>query len=249
MKTIKTAKLRTTFQPEIKQTVTAIIDDVRERGDQAVFEWSQKFDHSNRSIFRVSETEIKEALASVDDTTLDAIKAALNNIKAFAHAQRKSLGEISAFSPMPGLTLGHKLVPVDAVCCYVPGGSYPLFSSALMLITPAKAAGVKRIAACSPVEKGTGSINKTTLAAMSLAGADEIYAAGGVQAIAAFAWGTSQIKPVDLITGPGNAYVAEAKRQCYGQCGIDFIAGPSEVLIIADNSACAETIACDLLAQ
>ena len=133
------------------------------------------------------------------------------------------------FSPEPGVFLGHRIIPVESCCCYVPGGNYPLYSTALMLATPAKAAGVKRITACSPVVRGTGHINARTLVAMDLAGVDEIYALGGAQAIAAFSYGTGSIKPVDIIVGPGNRFVTEAKRQCYGQVGIDFVAGPSEV--------------------
>jgi histidinol dehydrogenase len=159
------------------------------------------------------------------------------------------MSEVKDFSPQPGIFLGHRIIPVSSCCCYVPGGRYPLFSTALMLITPAKAAGVGRVAAAAPVVHGTGSIHYKTLVAMDLAGADEIYAIGGAQAIAAFSYGTEQIKPVDVIVGPGNQFVAEAKRQCYGQVGIDFIAGPSEVLAIADETADPKVLAADLLAQ
>jgi histidinol dehydrogenase len=183
------------------------------------------------------------------------MELAAKNIRAFALAQKASIHDIANFEVMPGLSLGHRVIPVDSALCYVPGGSYPLFSTALMLVIPAKVAGVGRVAACSPCrrltnEKGECSgINPKTLAALHIAGADEIYAAGGAQAIAAFAYGTAEIEKVDLIVGPGNAYVTEAKRQCYGQVGIDFIAGPSEVLIIADDSADATVVALDLLAQ
>ena len=156
---------------------------------------------------------------------------------------------LADFSPMPGIYLGHRIIPVDSCCCYVPGGNYPLYSTALMLITPAKVAGVKRVTACSPVMKGTDKINPRTLVAMDLAGADEIYAVGGAQAVAAFAYGTEEIPAVDMIVGPGNRYVTEAKRQCYGQVGIDFVAGPSEVLILADQTANPKIIAADILAQ
>ncbi|HHU61017.1 MAG TPA: histidinol dehydrogenase, partial [Natronincola sp.] len=171
------------------------------------------------------------------------------NLKKFAIAQMESLQELKEIEVMPGVFAGHRVLPMDSCCCYVPGGEYPLFSSALMLITPAKVAGVKRIAACSPTMRGTTKINAATLVAMDLAGVDEIYAVGGAHAIAAFAYGTEQIKPVDVIVGPGNQYVTEAKRQCFGQVGIDFIAGPSEVLVIADDSANPEIIAADLLSQ
>jgi histidinol dehydrogenase len=229
--------------------VSAIIDDVRLRGDAAVLEYAAQFDGARRPRFRVGDDEIEAAFKQVSEAELAAMRLALGNIRAFAEVQLASLGEVGGFEVMPGLVLGHKLVPVDAVCCYVPGGTYPLFSTALMLVTPAKAAGVRRIAACSPVVKGSASINPKTLAALSLAGATEIYALGGAQAIAAFAYGTEQIENVDMIVGPGNAFVAEAKRQCYGQVGIDFVAGPSEVLIIADESADPAIVAADLLAQ
>jgi histidinol dehydrogenase len=156
---------------------------------------------------------------------------------------------LPSFSPAPGVTLGHRIIPVKACCCYVPGGSYPLYSTALMLAIPAKAAGAERVAACSPTMKGTSKIHPMTLVAMDTAGVDEIYAVGGAQAVAAFAYGTGQIPPVDLIVGPGNRYVTEAKKQCYGQVGIDFPAGPSEVMVIADDSADPDIIAADLLAQ
>ncbi|MDY4574940.1 MAG: histidinol dehydrogenase, partial [Intestinibacter sp.] len=149
----------------------------------------------------------------------------------------------------PGVILGQKHIPVNSCLAYVPGGGYPLFSTALMLIIPAKVAGVKRVVACSPTMKDVAKINPKTLVAMDIAGADEIYATGGVQAIAAFTYGTESIKPVDIIVGPGNKYVTEAKRQCYGTVGIDFVAGPSEVLIIADETANATYIAADVLAQ
>jgi histidinol dehydrogenase len=153
------------------------------------------------------------------------------------------------FPPSEGIMLGHKVIPVDSCCCYVPGGGYPLYSTALMLGIPAKVAGVKRVTACSPVIKGTDMIHPKTLVAMDVAGIDEIYAIGGAQAIAAFSYGTEQIKPVNLIVGPGNSFVTEAKRQCYGKVGIDFVAGPSEVLVIADEQADPDVIAADLLAQ
>ncbi|MDR3324732.1 MAG: histidinol dehydrogenase [Spirochaetaceae bacterium] len=250
MKHIKSANLSPASQSkELQDAVSRIIDDVRRRGDEAVLEYARKFDGAERPLFRVGEDELTAAQESVSDGERAAMRLALNNIRAFAQAQRASLRDIPRFEAMPGLILGHKLVPVDAVCCYVPGGVYPLFSTALMLVTPAKVAGVPRIAACSPVVKGTSSVNPKTLVALSLAGADEVYALGGVQAVAAFAYGTAQIAAVDMIVGPGNAFVAEAKRQCYGQVGIDFVAGPSEVMIIADDGADPALVAADLLAQ
>jgi histidinol dehydrogenase len=234
---------------QIRAAVSEIIAEVRSRGDQAVREYTRRFDGPADGAFRVEREEAEESLRALCAPERKALEAALDNIRAFAAAQRSCLRELPAFSPVPGVTLGHRLLPVERALCYVPGGAYPLFSTALMLITPAKAAGVSRIIACSPPVKGTTRIHPATLAAMALAGADEIYAVGGAQAIAAFAYGTDEIPRVDLITGPGNAYVAEAKRQCCGQVGIDFIAGPSEVLIIADRDARPALLAADLLAQ
>ena len=250
MKIIKKAKERTAEDNrQLRDTVTDIIDSVCSRGDQALREYSEKFDGFVRDSFRVSREEIDAAYARMDPADLEDLKAARANIEAFALAQRDSMTEVRDFSPQPGIFLGHRIIPVSSCCCYVPGGRYPLFSTALMLITPAKVAGVKRVVATAPVAHGTGNINYKTLVAMDLAGADEIYALGGAQAIAAFSYGTDQIKPVDVIVGPGNQFVAEAKRQCYGQVGIDFIAGPSEVLAIADEAADPEVLAADLLAQ
>ena len=250
MKIIKKAKERTAEDNrQLRDTVTDIIDSVCSRGDQALREYSEKFDGFVRDSFRVSREEIDAAYARMDPADLEDLKAARANIEAFALAQRDSMTEVRDFSPQPGIYLGHRIIPVSSCCCYVPGGRYPLFSTALMLITPAKVAGVKRVVATAPVAHGTGNINYKTLVAMDLAGADEIYALGGAQAIAAFSYGTDQIKPVDVIVGPGNQFVAEAKRQCYGQVGIDFIAGPSEVLAIADEHADPKVLAADLLAQ
>lgn len=250
MTTIKGSKSRPDPQsPDVRDAVAEIIADVRARGDAAVLDAARRFDGAERAALRVSEAEAEAALAALDGGLRSAMERALRNIRAFAAAQRASLRELPSFSPEAGVTLGHRHIPVDSVCCYVPGGSYPLFSTALMLVVPAKTAGVPRVAACAPVMKGSNAIHPATLAALRLAGADEIYAVGGAQAVAAFAYGTAQIAPVSFIAGPGNRYVAEAKRQCYGQVGIDCIAGPSEVLIIADESARARTVACDLLAQ
>lgn len=250
MKIIKKAKERTAEDNrQLRNTVSDIIDNVCQNGDAALREYSEKFDGFVRDSFRVSREEIDAAYAKMDPADIEDLKAAKANIEAFAKAQRESMTEVRDFSPQPGIFLGHRIIPVSSCCCYVPGGSYPLFSTALMLITPAKVAGVQRVAATAPVVHGTGSIHYKTLVAMDLAGADEIYAVGGAQAIAAFSYGTEQIQPVDVIVGPGNQFVAEAKRQCYGQVGIDFIAGPSEVLVIADEQADPEVLAADLLAQ
>ncbi len=250
MKYVKKAKERTAEDSKnLRQTVSEIIENVCQNGDEALHEYSLRFDESDRKSFKVSREEIDAAYEKMTPAELNDLKEAKANIEAFAQAQKAALSPIEDFSPKPGIHLGHRVIPVSSCCCYVPGGSYPLFSTALMLITPAKVAGVSRVCATAPVVHGTGNIHYKTLVAMDLAGADEIYTVGGAQAIAAFSYGTEEIRPVDMIVGPGNRFVAEAKRQCYGQIGIDFIAGPSEVLIIADESAKPEVIAADLLAQ
>lgn len=250
MKILKKSKERTAEDNRaLRDSVTAIIDDVCQRGDTALREYNEKFDDCRRQMLRISREEIEEAYQQITEQELSDLRMAKSNIKKFAAAQRRTMTELENFSPQPGIYLGHRIIPVSSCCCYVPGGGYPLYSTALMLITPAKVAGVKRVAACSPTVKGTSKIHYKTLVAMDLAGADEIYAVGGAQAVAAFSYGTEEIKPVDMIVGPGNRYVTEAKRQCYGQIGIDFVAGPSEVLVIADDKADSKTIAADLLAQ
>ena len=250
MRYIKKGKERTKEDTRVlRQTVSAIIENVQENGDAALREYSEKFDGFVRDSIRVSREEIDAAYARMTEEEIADLKAALENIRSFAEAQRATIGDLPDFSPQPGIHLGHRVIPVRSCLCYVPGGRFPLYSTALMLVTPAVVAGVKRIAACAPVVHGTGDIHYKTLVAMDLAGATEIYAVGGAQAIAAFSYGTETIAPVDVIVGPGNQYVAEAKRQCYGQVGIDFIAGPSEVLVIADRSADPKVLAADLLAQ
>ena len=234
---------------ERSRQVAEIISRVREAGDEALREYNLRFDGNDRERFRVTREEIQAAYAKMTPEEVEDLRRAAGNIRAFAQAQGACLKGLDQFSNIPGSVLGHRVIPVESCGCYVPGGSYPLFSTALMLIIPAKVAGVKRVAACSPSEKGTRSINYKTLVAMDIAGADEIYAVGGAQSIAAFAYGTEQIRGVDIIVGPGNQYVAEAKRQCYGQVGIDFFAGPSEVLAVADDSADPRVLAADMLAQ
>lgn len=250
MEYLKKAKVRPAEEiDERRKSVAAIIRNVRENGDRALQEYSRKFDGNTRTSFRVTPEEIRAAYAELKPEEIADLKQAAGNIRAFAEAQRGCLKSLDDFSNIPGAVLGHRVIPVSSCACYVPGGSYPLFSTALMLVIPAKVAGVKRVAACSPAVKGTTSINVKTLVAMDIAGADEIYAVGGAQGIAAFAYGTEQIKPVDVIVGPGNQYVAEAKRQCYGQVGIDFFAGPTEVVAVCDDSANPEILAADMLAQ
>ncbi len=233
----------------VQAAVTEIINNVRTKGDAALREYNERFDQNTRECLRVSREEIEAAYQRMAPEDLADIRAAAANIRAFAEAQRATLGELRDFSPVPGVHLGHRIMPVSACGCYVPGGNFPLYSTALMLVVPAKVAGVKRVCAVSPAVRGENAIHYKTLVALDVAGADEIYAVSGAQAIAALSYGTESIEPVDLIVGPGNRYVAEAKRQCYGQVGIDFIAGPSEVLVIADGSGDPVTVAADLLAQ
>lgn len=250
MKVLKPSKVRTEAdRAALTQAVSEIIQNVRENGDQALIDYNTRFDQCERKLLKISPEEIKDAYAQLTEQELEDIKKAAANIEAFAVAQKGTVGTLTDFSPAPGIKLGHKVIPVDSCCCYVPGGGYPLYSTALMLGIPARVAGVKRITACSPVIKGTTTIHPKTLVAMDVAGIHEIYAIGGAQAIAAFSYGTDQIKPVNLIVGPGNHFVTEAKRQCYGKVGIDFVAGPSEVLVIADGNADPDILAADLLAQ
>src|SRR5699024_9378249 len=214
MKIMKEARVRTEEdKKKLIQIVGDMIDDVKNRKDEALREYSQRFDGSKRESFLVSKEEIQEAYAQLSPQEIEDLKKAASHIRAFAKAQRETIKPLENFSPAPGIFLGHRIIPVKSCCCYVPGGNYPLYSTALMLIIPAKAAGVARVAACSPVMKGTDRINPKTLAAMDIAGADEIYGVGGAQAIAAFSYGTQEIQPVDMIVGTGNKYVNEAKRQ------------------------------------
>lgn len=250
MKILKESKKRTEEdRRQLTAAVGEMIEYVREKKDEALKEYNFKFDGCTREVLRVSREEIENAYSQLSEQEIQDLKTAAGNIRAFAQAQKETIRPLENFSPAPGIFLGHRIIPVKSCCCYVPGGNYPLYSTALMLIIPAKTAGVKRVAACSPVMKGTNQINPKTLAAMDIAGADEIYAVGGAQSIAAFSYGTEEIASVDMIVGPGNRYVTEAKRQCYGQVGIDFVAGPSEVLVIADGSGTPEIVAADLLAQ
>src|SRR6516162_10279285 len=230
----------------VRQTVEGIIADVSERGDAAVRELSEKFDHWSPPSFRLAQDEINAFLASVPEQTLDDIKFAQAQIRRFAEAQKAALKDIEV-EILPGVRLGHRNIPVSRVGCYVPGGRYPMVASSHMSILTAKVAGVSSVAACTPPMGGKPYAE--TIAAMALAGADEIYVLGGVQAIAAMALGTKTIAPVAMLIGPGNAYIAEAKRQLYGRVGIDLLAGPTEILVIADDSADLEMVAVDLLGQ
>jgi sulfopropanediol 3-dehydrogenase len=230
----------------VAATVTSVIEDVRARGDVAVREYSEKFDRWSPDAFRLEADEIETIFARVPDQVLEDIRTVQAQVRRFAEAQRESLTEIE-IETLPGVRLGHRHIPVSAAGAYVPGGRYPLTASAHMTIVTAKVAGVPRVVACTPPIRGE--VPAATVAAMHLAGADEIYLLGGVQAIAAMAVGTETIAPVNLITGPGNAYVAEAKRQLFGEVGIDLFAGPTETLVVADETADPFVVAVDLLSQ
>jgi sulfopropanediol 3-dehydrogenase len=231
---------------KVRSVVEGILADIEKRGDEAVRLLSNKFDNWSPKDFKLSKFQIEECLKSLPKQVIDDIKFAQAQIRNFAQIQRDSIRDVEV-ETMPGVVLGHKNIPINSVGCYVPGGKYPMVASAHMSIVTAKVAGVKRIIACAPPYKG--SPHPAIVAAMHLAGATEIYALGGVQAIGAMALGTASIKPVDMIAGPGNAFVAEAKRQLSGRVGIDLFAGPTETLVIADDAVDGEICATDLLGQ
>jgi len=231
---------------KVRQTVEAILDDIAARGDAAVRELSAKFDKWEPASFRLSRDEIGSLIDSLPTQVIDDIKFAQTQIRNFAKAQKDALRDVEV-ETLPGVRLGHRNIPVASVGCYVPGGRYPMVASAHMSVLTAKVAGVKRVAACTPPLNGEPPA--ATVAAMHLAGADEIYLLGGIQAVAAMGLGTASIPAVDMLVGPGNAFVAEAKRQLFGRVGIDLLAGPTETLIIADDTADAEMCATDLLGQ
>jgi sulfopropanediol 3-dehydrogenase len=231
---------------KVRETVESILADVEARKDAAVRDLSEKFDKWSPQSFRLSEQDIERAISQVAKRDLEDIKFAQTQVRNFAQAQRDSMKDVEV-ETLPGVVLGHRHIPVNAIGCYVPGGRYPMVASAHMSIVTAKVAGVKRIIACAPPFKGGP--HPAIVAAMHFGGADQIYVLGGVQAVAAMALGTETIEPVDMIVGPGNAYVAEAKRQLYGRVGIDLLAGPTETLVIADDSVDAEMCATDLLGQ
>lgn len=247
MKIIKDAKKGKMQEVDVRQKVFNILEDVRKNGDQALIEYNKKFDDYTGNM-RITADDIKRAYDSLDEQVIKDIRFAAERIRRFAEIQKDSMREVKEVVS-PGVILGHRIIPVQSCATYIPGGRYPLPSSALMSIIPAKVANVPRIVACSPPDSDVGSINPATLVAMDIAGADEIYCMGGAHAIGALAYGTETIKPVDMIVGPGNIWVTEAKRQVFGTVGIDFLAGPSEVLIIADETAEPDFIASDLLAQ
>ncbi|WNH12590.1 histidinol dehydrogenase [Thalassobellus suaedae] len=231
---------------KVRDIVENLLNDIKEGGDEAVRSYSEKFDKWSPESFRLTEAQIKDIVSSVSPQTIEDIKFAQAQIRNFATHQKNSMKDIEV-ETLPGVFLGHKNIPVNSVGCYIPGGRYPMVASAHMSVLTAKVAGVKRVIACTPPIKGE--IPAETVTAMHLAGADEIYLLGGVQAIAAMALGTETIEPVDMIVGPGNAYVAEAKRQLFGKVGIDLLAGPTETLVIADHTSDAEICATDLLGQ
>ena len=231
---------------QVQETVAKFIADVKMRGDAAVRELSAKFDTWSPANFRLSQAEIDSLVASVSRQTIEDIEFAQGQIRNFARAQKAALKDIEV-ETLPGVRLGHRNIPVDSVGCYIPGGRYPMVASSHMTIVTAKVAGVRRVIACTPPT--VGKPHPETVAAMVLAGADEIYILGGVQAIAAMAVGTETIAAVDMVVGAGNAYVAESKRQLFGQVGIDLLAGPTEILVVADDSADVEFVAADLLGQ
>jgi sulfopropanediol 3-dehydrogenase len=231
---------------KVRETVENILAQVDERKDAAIREMSEKFDKWSPKNFRLSPQEIDRAIAQVPKRDLDDIKFAQAQVRNFAQEQRETMHDLEV-ETLPGVVLGHRHIPVNSIGCYVPGGRYPMVASAHMSIVTAKVAGVKRIIACAPPFRGGP--HPAIVAAMHFGGADDIYVLGGVQAVAAMALGTETIKPVDMIVGPGNAYVAEAKRQLFGRVGIDLLAGPTETLIIADESVDGEICATDLLGQ
>lgn len=246
LKTAKPVTERKEDDAKVRATVEGILQDIEARGDAAVRDLSEKFDNWSPASFRLSEDEIEAALSEVSERDLEDIKFAQAQVRNFAEHQKAALQDIEV-ETMPGVILGHKNVPVNSVGCYVPGGKYPMVASAHMSVLTAKVAGVKRVVAAAPPYKGGA--HPAIVAAMHLAGADEIYVLGGVQAIGAMALGTETIDGVDMIVGPGNAFVAESKRQLYGRVGIDLFAGPTETLIIADETVDGEICATDLLGQ
>jgi sulfopropanediol 3-dehydrogenase len=233
-------------QAEVRATVERLLADIAQRGDAAVREMSAKFDGWDRADFRLTDAEIRACLAELPRKALDDIRFAQEQVRNFAQHQRESMKDIEV-ETLPGIVLGHKNIPVNSVGCYVPGGKYPLLASAHMSVVTAKVAGVPRIITCAPPYQGKPA--PAIVAAQHLAGADEIRVLGGVQAVGAMAVGTESIAPVDMLVGPGNAYVAEAKRQLFGRVGIDLFAGPTETLVIADETVDGELCATDLLGQ
>lgn len=246
LKKSTSADQRSKSDLEIRETVESTLSDIEARGDQAVRELSIQFDGWDRDDYRLSQDEIQQCIDSLSRQDRDDIAFAQTQIRNFARTQRDALRDVEV-ETLPGVILGHKNIPVNSTGCYVPGGKYPMVASAHMSVITAKVAGVKRIVTCAPPFRGKPA--NAIVAAQAMGGADEIYALGGIQAVGAMAIGTDTIRPVDILVGPGNAYVAEAKRQLYGRVGIDLFAGPTETLIIADESVDAELCATDILGQ
>jgi sulfopropanediol 3-dehydrogenase len=231
---------------DVRATVEEILADVAARGDDAVRHYSRAFDGWEPESFRLSQDEIDACVAAVPQEVVEDVRFAQEQIRGFALAQRAALHDVEV-ETLPGVILGHRNIPVSSVGCYVPGGRYPMVASAHMSVVTAKAAGVPRVVACAPPFEGAP--HPAIVTAMHLGGADEILVLGGVQAVAAMALGTASVEAVDMLVGPGNAYVAEAKRQLFGRVGIDLLAGPTETLVIADETCDAEMAAVDLLGQ
>jgi sulfopropanediol 3-dehydrogenase len=231
---------------KVRTTVEGLLKDIETRGDAAVREMSRKFDNWNRDDYRLTDAEIRSCLGELTRRDIEDIKFAQAQVKNFAQAQRDAMRDVEV-ETLPGVVLGHKNIPIQSVGCYVPGGKYPLLASAHMSVVTAKVAGVPQIVTCAPPFQGRPA--PAIVAAQHLAGADVIYCLGGVQAVGAMGIGTESISPVDMLVGPGNAFVAEAKRQLYGRVGIDLFAGPTETLVIADETVDAEICATDLLGQ
>ncbi|TNC14959.1 histidinol dehydrogenase [Methylobacterium terricola] len=231
---------------KVRDIVEGILADIAERGDAAVRDLSIRFDKWERDDYRLSDAEIEGCLSQLSKRDIEDIEFAQTQVRNFAQKQRESILDIEV-ETLPGVVLGHKNIPLGSAGCYVPGGKYPLLASAHMSVITAKVAGVPRVITAAPPFHGKPA--PAIVAAQHLAGADEIYCFGGVQAVAAMALGTQSIAPVDILVGPGNAYVAEAKRQLFGRVGIDLFAGPTETLVIADESVDGELCATDLLGQ
>ena len=249
LKTIKAGtevSVQDAITTQVEETVKTMLAEIKSGGDGAVRRYSEKLDKFNPESFRLSQAEIDDAVASLTSKERSAVEFSLEQIKRFAEAQRATMVDLE-IETLPGVVLGHRHIPIDSVGCYAPGGRYPMVISPFMSIVTAKAAGVRRVVACTPPRNGQP--HPATIATMALAGADEILVLGGVQALAAMAYGTESLEPVDFLVGPGNVYVAEAKRQLFGTVGIDLIAGPTEILVVADDSADAEMVATDLLGQ
>ena len=242
----KPADERAEDDARVRATVEGILGDIEARGDVAVQELSEKFDGYRPQAFRLTDSEIEAAMQKVSTREMADIRFAQDQIRRFAEVQKSSMTDVEV-ETLPGVVLGHKNIPVNSVGCYVPGGKFPMVASAHMSVITAKVAGVKRIVASAPPVKGAP--HPAIVAAMKEGGADEILVLGGVQAVGAMALGTESIAPVDMLVGPGNAFVAEAKRQLFGRVGIDLFAGPTETMVIADDTVDAEMVATDLLGQ